>query len=86
MRPLKRIHRHPKAEQNREQQQGIVGWFAQCLGMLDQMLRPLHRFLGFRGAIAFDVDERDDERDLQFDLLTPQRRRRRQTGDEREGA
>ena len=58
-----------------------MGMLAERVGSFNQKTRPLHRRFGFRRRIPFDMHERVYQRDLQLDLLTAQRRRRRQALD-----
>ena len=77
--------RYPEGVKNREQQQRLFGRLSERFGLLDQQTSLLCCRLGFRGGIAFDMDEWGDERDLKLDLLTTQRRRARQGRDLLEG-
>src|SRR5262249_22948051 len=67
--------RVPKAVERREQQQRVFGRLPLRFSLIDQQTCPLRSRLGFRGAVSFDMHQRGNERDLQLDLLTTQRRR-----------
>src|SRR6201981_735171 len=78
--------RYPEGVQNREQQQRVYGRLSERFGLLDQQTSLLCCRLGFRGGIAFDMDEWGDERDLKLDLLATPRGGAGQGGDLLEGA
>jgi hypothetical protein len=54
---------------DREKQQRVFGWLAECLSLIDKQVCPLHGRLGFGRGVSFDVDERRYERDLKLDLF-----------------
>ena len=76
----------PEAEEDREQQQRVFGWFAECFSLFDQQTRPLDSGLGFRCGISFDIEKCRYERDLKLDLLAAQCRRGGQLCDLLKGA
>jgi len=49
--------RYPEGVEDREQQQRIFGGLSQRFGLLDQRACLLRSRPGFRGGIAFDMDE-----------------------------
>ena len=67
--------RDPEAMENGEQQQRVFGPLSERLSSLDQNMGLLRRRLGLGRREPSDMAERGDERDLEVDLLTPQRGR-----------
>src|ERR1700745_1487081 len=77
--------RYPEGVKNREQQQRVSGRLSERFGLLDKQTSLLCCRLGFRGGIAFDMDDWGYERDLKLDLLATQGRRAGQGRDLLEG-
>ena len=59
----------PDGVEDREQEQRVFGRLAECLSLFDEQVCPLGGRPSFWSGIAFDMDERSDERDLKLDLL-----------------
>src|SRR4029077_16991867 len=58
------VVRDPEAVKDREQQQGVFGRLTQRFSSLDQQTSPLRSRLSFRRGIAFHMEKRGHERDL----------------------
>jgi hypothetical protein len=67
--------RRPEALEDREQQQRVFGRLAERCSLLHQQTCPLHGGLCFGRVIAFDVEQRGYECDLELDLRAAQCRR-----------
>src|SRR6516165_966389 len=59
----------PDPVKDEKQQQRVFRGLSQCFSLFDQLARTLHCSLGFRSTIAFHVQERRYERDLELDFF-----------------